>query len=82
MGILAWIILGGLAGWIASLFMNTDASQGILLNIIVGIIGSFVGGATFNFFGGAGITGFNFYSLFVAIIGSMLFLWIVKLLRT
>ncbi|MBC7487261.1 MAG: GlsB/YeaQ/YmgE family stress response membrane protein, partial [Cytophagaceae bacterium] len=70
MSILAWIILGGFAGWIGSMVMHTDASQGILLNIVVGIVGALVGGAMFNFFGTPGVTGFNLYSLLVAIVGS------------
>lgn len=82
MGILAWVILGGLAGWIGSLIMKTDASQGILLNIVVGIVGAFIGGLIFNFFGGEGITGFNLYSLVVAIVGSVFFIWITKLIQT
>ena len=81
MGIVAWIILGGLAGWIGSMVMGTDASQGIVLNIIVGIVGALVGGAAFHFFGGAGVTGFNFYSLLVAIIGSVIFIWLLKMVR-
>ena len=81
MGILAWIVLGGIAGWIASLIMKTDASQGILLNVAVGIAGAFLGGLVFNLLGGAGITGFNLYSLFVAVLGSALFLWILKMIR-
>ena len=48
MGILAWLVLGAIAGWIASLIMKTDASQGALANIIVGIIGAVVGGFVFN----------------------------------
>lgn len=82
MGILAWIILGGLAGWIASLFMGTDASQGFFANIAVGIVGALIGGFVFNIFGGTGITGFNFYSLLVAVVGAALLLWIVRLLRS
>ena len=81
MGILAWIILGGIAGWLASLVMKTDASQGVLLNIVVGIVGAFLGGLAFNMLGGEGITGFNLYSLLVALVGSVLFLWIVKAVR-
>jgi len=82
MNILAWIVLGGLAGWIASLFMGTNESQGLFLNIAVGIVGALLGGAIFNFFGEAGVTGFNFYSLLVAVVGSALFIWIVKLVRS
>ena len=44
MGIIGWIIIGGLAGWVASKIMNTDAQQGIILNIVVGIVGAFIGG--------------------------------------
>ena len=81
MGILAWIILGGLAGWIASMMIGTDASQGLFLNIVVGIVGAMIGGFVFNFFGEAGVTGFNFYSLLVAVVGSALLLWVVKMVR-
>ena len=81
MGILAWIILGGLAGWIASMLMGTDASQGLFLNIVVGIVGAMLGGFVFSFLGESGVTGFNFYSLLVAVIGSAILLWIVKLVR-
>lgn len=81
MGILAWIILGGVAGWLASLIMKTDASQGVLLNIVVGIVGAFVGGFAFSLLGGEGVTGFNLYSLLVALVGAVIFLWIVKAVR-
>lgn len=81
MSILAWIILGGLAGWIASLLMKTDAQQGILLNIVVGIVGAFLGGMLFSFLGGDGVTGFNLYSLLVAVLGSVVFIWILKMVR-
>jgi uncharacterized membrane protein YeaQ/YmgE (transglycosylase-associated protein family) len=81
MGILAWIVLGGVAGWIASMVAKTDASQGIFLNIVVGIIGAFVGGLVFGFFGGQEVTGFNLYSLLVSTIGAVVFLYIVKMIR-
>jgi len=81
MSIILWILLGGVAGWIASLFMGTDASQGIFLNIIVGVVGASLGGFIFSFFGAAGVTGFNLYSLLVAIVGAALLLWIVQLVR-
>jgi len=81
MSILLWIILGGLAGWIASMIIGTDASQGILLNIVVGIAGAFIGGMTFSFFGTSGVTGFNLYSLLVAIVGASILLWVVGMVR-
>ncbi len=79
MNILAWIVLGGIAGWVASMIANTDASQGVFLNIVVGVIGAFLGGLVFSLLGGSGITGFNLYSLLVAVFGSVLFIGVTKL---
>lgn len=76
MNILLWIILGAIAGWVASLIVKSD--QGILLDIIVGIVGAFIGGFIFNAFGAAGVTGFNIYSILVAIVGAVVLLFIVK----
>ena len=81
MGILLWLIFGALAGWIASKIMNTDAEQGIVGNIIVGIVGALIGGFVFNFFGAKDVTGFNIYSLLVAVVGSVILLAIVKAFR-
>lgn len=81
MGILSWIILGGLAGWIASMVMSTDKSMGVLANIFVGIIGALIGGFLVSLFGGEGVTGFNLWSLIVAVLGSIVLLWIVKAVR-
>jgi uncharacterized membrane protein YeaQ/YmgE (transglycosylase-associated protein family) len=80
MGILGWIILGGIAGWLASYIAGTAASMGVVANIIVGIIGAVVGGWLFSLlFGQEGVTGFNIWSLFVALVGSVVFLGIVRL---
>lgn len=78
MGILAWIVLGGLAGWIASMIAGNNAEQGALGNILVGIVGAFIGGFIFNLLGGEGITGFNLWSLIVAVAGATLLLFIVR----
>lgn len=77
LGIIGWIILGGLAGWVASKITGTDASQGLLGNIIAGIVGGVVGGFVFNLLGGSGVTGFNIYSFLVALAGAVivLFIW-------
>ena len=77
MNILLWLLLGALAGWVASLIVKTD--QGILLDIVVGIVGAFLGGFLFNLFGAAGVTGFNIYSILVAIVGAVVLLFILKL---
>lgn len=81
MGIIAWIIFGALVGWVASLIMKTDEEQGALLNIVVGIIGAFIGGFIMSLFNGEGVTGFNIPSLLVALLGACVLLWIVKLVR-
>ncbi len=81
MGILSWIILGGIAGWIASMFAKTDESMGIFANIVVGIVGAMVGGFIFGLFGGDGVNGFNLYSLLVAAVGAFVLLWLIKLVR-
>ncbi len=82
MELLAFLVLGGIAGWIASLIMGTDASQGIFLNIVVGVVGAFIGGMLFNAFGSAGVSGFNIYSLAVATLGAIVLLFIVRLFRS
>ncbi len=81
MGIILWIVFGALAGWIASLVMKTDGQQGPLMNIIVGIIGAFIGGMVMNTFGESGVSGFNLYSLLVAIGGAIVLIAIVRVLR-
>ncbi len=81
MGIILWLVFGAVAGWLASLIMKTDAEQGAVANIIVGIIGAMIGGFVFSLFGGAGVTGFNLYSLLVATVGAVIALAIYKALR-
>lgn len=76
MNILLWIVLGAIAGWIASMIMGTNERQGLIGDIILGIIGAFVGGLIFNMFGASGATGFNLYSLLVAIIGASILIYI------
>ena len=81
MNIILWIIFGALAGWIASLVMKTNREQGFVLDLVVGVVGAFVGGLIFSLFGAQGVTGFNFPSLLVAILGAIVLLWIVKAVR-
>jgi uncharacterized membrane protein YeaQ/YmgE (transglycosylase-associated protein family) len=81
MEFLIWIIFGGIVGWIASLIMGTDAQQGIVLNIIVGIGGAVLGGWIMNFFGERAVSGFNLYSMVVAVIGAIVLIAIVRALR-
>jgi len=79
--IIVWIILGALAGWIASMIMGRDSQMGAVANIVVGIVGAIIGGLIMNVFGTAGVTGFNFWSLFVAILGAVVLLFIVSLFQ-
>lgn len=75
MSIIAWIILGLIAGFIGSKIVN-KSGQGFLLDVALGVIGAVVGGIIFSFFGASGVTGLNIYSLIVAVIGSVVVLWI------
>lgn len=75
MSVIGWIILGLIAGWIGSKLVN-KSGQGMLIDIVLGIVGAIVGGVIFSFFGASGVTGFNIYSLIVAVIGSVVVLWI------
>jgi len=84
--ILAWLIIGGIAGWLASMVMKTNSSQGTLQDIAVGIVGAFVGGFLVDFFNigtgtGTTITGFNLPSLITAFFGAVVLLAVVKLIR-
>ncbi|MEW6405053.1 MAG: GlsB/YeaQ/YmgE family stress response membrane protein [Chloroflexota bacterium] len=76
-----WILLGALAGWIASMIMGRNAQMGAVANIVVGIIGALIGGFIMNSLGGPGVTGFNLYSILVAIGGAVVLLLIVGLFR-
>ena len=79
---IVWLIVGGVIGWLASLVMRTDAQQGTLLNIVVGIVGALIGGFLMtNVFGAQGVTGFNITSLLVAIGGAVVLLFVVGLAR-
>lgn len=78
MGIISWIIVGALAGWIASMIMGKNAQMGAIANIIVGIIGALIGGFVVNLLGMGGVDGINIWSILVAILGAVILLAIVK----
>jgi uncharacterized membrane protein YeaQ/YmgE (transglycosylase-associated protein family) len=73
MSIIGWLVLGLIAGFIASKIVNS-AGEGILLDIVLGIVGAVVGGWLFAQFGAAGVTGFNLYSMVVAVVGAIVLL--------
>lgn len=74
MSYITWILVGGIAGWIASIIMGNNAEQGIFGNIIAGVLGAFIGGWIMNFFNAPGVTGFDFRSIAVAVIGAVIFI--------
>ena len=79
MGIIAWIVVGLIAGALAKLILPGDDPGGIIVTILVGIVGAFVGGFAFNLFGGAGVSGFNIWSILVATVGAIILLLIYRL---
>ena len=80
MSILAWIILGLIAGFIASKIVN-KAGEGLVLDLVLGIVGSIAGGWLFNMFGASGVTGLNLYSLLVAVVGAIAVLVVYHAIR-
>ena len=79
-GIIVWLVIGGIVGWLASLVMRTDAQQGVLLNIVVGIVGAFIGGLIFT---GGSINNapLNVTSFVISLVGAIILLAIVNLFR-
>jgi uncharacterized membrane protein YeaQ/YmgE (transglycosylase-associated protein family) len=80
MSIIAWIVLGLIAGFLGSKIVNRR-SEGILLDIVLGIVGAVVGGWLFQFFGHAGVSGLNVYSLIVAVAGSIVVIVLFHMIR-
>jgi uncharacterized membrane protein YeaQ/YmgE (transglycosylase-associated protein family) len=83
MGFIAWLIVGGVVGWLASLVMKTDAQQGIFLNVVVGIVGAFVAGLVISPLVGVGSinAGITVGSILVSLLGAIVLLAIVNLIR-
>jgi uncharacterized membrane protein YeaQ/YmgE (transglycosylase-associated protein family) len=80
MGFIVWLIIGGIVGWLASLIMRTDAQQGVLLNIVVGIVGAFIAGLIFN--GGTiNQDPMDITNILVSLVGAVILLAIVNLIR-
>ena len=79
MGILSWLILGLIAGFVASKLIN-KSGEGLVMDIVLGVVGAFVGGFIFNQLGHTGVTGLNLYSMFVAVIGAIVVLLIYHLI--
>jgi uncharacterized membrane protein YeaQ/YmgE (transglycosylase-associated protein family) len=79
MSIIGWLVLGLISGFIASKIAH-GSGQGLMMNIVLGIVGAIVGGFIFSTFGGAPVTGFNLYSMFVAIVGAIVVLFLYHMI--
>jgi uncharacterized membrane protein YeaQ/YmgE (transglycosylase-associated protein family) len=80
--LIAWIIVGAIAGWLASIVMKTNASQGLLMDIIVGIVGGLIGGFVLDLLNiGGEVTGINLLSIVVAFIGAVILLALLRVIR-
>jgi uncharacterized membrane protein YeaQ/YmgE (transglycosylase-associated protein family) len=79
MSFLSWIILGALAGWIGSMIVNRSG-EGLFRDILLGIVGGLIGGWLFAAMGSTGVTGFNAWSLFVAVVGSVIVLMLYHMI--
>lgn len=79
MGIIIWLVVGGVVGWLASMVMRTDAQQGILLNIVVGIVGAFIAGLIFG--AGSINNGITVTTFLTSLVGAIILLAIVNLVR-
>lgn len=81
MGILSWIIVGGIAGWLSTKIIKPQKPKGCISGVLLGIIGAIVGGFLMSLIGGTKVTGLNFYSIFVATLGAVLLIWIARELK-
>jgi uncharacterized membrane protein YeaQ/YmgE (transglycosylase-associated protein family) len=81
MNLCALLVLGGIAGWLASIIKGTNARMGMLANIFTGVVGASVGGWVFSLIGGGGVTGLNLYSLLVATVGAVILLSVLQFFR-
>jgi len=78
MSILAWLIVGIVAGWLAKMVIPGEAPRGVLGDLVIGVVGAIAGGWIFNYFGHPGATGVNIGSIVVAFIGAVVVLWVMR----
>ncbi|NLO85534.1 MAG: GlsB/YeaQ/YmgE family stress response membrane protein [Clostridiales bacterium] len=81
MGLISWLVFGALAGWIGSMIMGKSSSMGAVANIVVGVVGAGIGGFVASLMGLGTISGFNFYSMLIAIGGACILLFIVGMVQ-
>ena len=78
MSILAWLIIGIIAGWLAKMVIPGEAPKGVLGDLVIGVVGAIAGGWIFNAFGHSGATGLNVGSIVVAFVGAVVVLWLMR----
>lgn len=81
MNLIAWIVVGAIAGWLASIVMKTNKEQGLLMDIAFGVVGGIVGGWLLQLLGIGGISGINLTSIFTAFVGAVLVIFVLRKLR-
>jgi uncharacterized membrane protein YeaQ/YmgE (transglycosylase-associated protein family) len=81
LNILLWLLLGAIAGWLASIVTGRNDQMGCITNIAAGIVGAFIGGFVMSRLGGEGVTGFNLYSILVAFVGAVILLFLLGLIQ-
>ncbi|MEE9431141.1 MAG: GlsB/YeaQ/YmgE family stress response membrane protein [Melioribacteraceae bacterium] len=78
MGLLSWIIVGGLAGWLSTKIIKPKRRKGCITGVGLGIVGAIFGGFIVSFFEGEGVTGFNLHSILVATLGAVVLIWLTR----
>ncbi len=81
MNLIVWLVFGALVGWVASMLMSTNDGQGVIGNIIVGVLGAFLGGYIMQYLGKTGVDGFNVKSFIVSVFGAVILLALFRLIR-
>lgn len=82
MGFITWVLVGLVAGFLASLVMRTNSEQGMLADIVIGVIGGVIGGFLMSLFGASGVNSFNLYSIFVATLGAVVLIGVKKMFES
>ncbi len=82
MSFFSWILVGAISGWLANVITNNKKRPGCFFNIVLGIIGAFIGGFLMKVMGGHGVTGFNLWSIIVATFGAVVLIWVVRTIQS
>lgn len=81
MGLFSWLVVGGIAGWLASMLAGANAKMGLVANIVIGIVGAMLGGFILGIFGIGGVSGFNLWSILVATLGAFVLIYVIRAIK-